>query len=1661
MGIPATLAGNNPAVGTGLWSEVVGDTFGSFGNAAVNNTTFTGTAGVTYTLRWTITNGVCPVSTDDVQITINQDATMANAGPDQSGPTAVCGTSTTLAGNVAAIGTGTWSVTAGAGGSFVDVNSPTTVFNGTAGVTYTLRWTITNGVCLPSTDDVIIELQQNPTISNAGPDQEQCNSGIFTLGANTPSVGTGLWTLISGTATITTPSSAISGVTGIPPGTSATLRWTIFNGVCPSSADEVVITNKPQPDITITNGTPLTICSNTQTDIGLTDAVPSSVITLVGVTISGSPGNINGHTLVGTTFTTGSVISDLLINTTNTDQTIQYDFQSTANGCTGVVESITLTVRPNPVFNFTNIPSTICEGASSPTNIVLSSSVVGMRVRIANVIATGGVTGFSPINTQFNLFPATIADVLDNPTNQSQTVTYTLEGSLGGLCVNPTLTNVTVTVNPKPIGGNDSKTVCSDIPVDYNLLTNIATLGNNVSSTFSWQAAPNANVTGETTSATPGSIITDVITNLTNIDQMVIYNVTPTGTNGCVGLPFVITITVEPEPVGVTTSAPDICSGTSVAYDLQNNVNTSGNMLAANFTWTATPNANVTGETTALKSGSIIDDVLTNLTTSNQVVVYTVTPTGQVAGCVGNPFTISVTVNPRAIFTAGPDLTVCVDEASVQIQGSVTFAPSTFSWSGGTFDNPNVENPNYLLSPADMAVTVPTNRVLTLTVASAGACTLETRTMTLTINPLPIVVFTGLPIGAPPQMAENNAPIILTGNQIGGLFTIVPATSNIGSTIPNPVDEAVFDPSAVDLGSNLITYTFTDGNGCTNIDTQEVIVNPVTTIDFAMQIPSTPTPINIPINPLGQFELCSDVGLVNLIGLPPATDGFPPETGFSSTPAYPGGPIAPIIASGGNFQLNTTGLASDTYRIIYTFKNVFGAITFKLRDILVFSSPAVDINVLNSCINSAIDFTDGTTLPPSPFPTTLSGWQWNFADGFFGNQQNPSHNYVTSGLFNVGLTVSTAQGCVGTNFKQIRVGDVPVVDYDWSAICNNDNTSFMDETDPGSISIITNYTWDFGDGDILTGPSGSTIPAGTHGGRTFGTYENPDHRYANFGTYDTQLTVDTNDGCNNSLLQTVFILPFSTVTPLATAAYMEEFEATNGGWVPEADFPSDTSWIWGPPNGATITTAATGQNAWWTGKIGNTYFPNEKSVVNGPCFNLTQLERPMIALDYWSDMENNVDGAVLQYSTNGGITWSIVGPPVGQVDRDEGINWFNGITIPSNPGDQPLGGFGWTNKLGEWKNGRFNLDMIPNAERGQVRLRIAFASNDLNPTGVTFDGFAFDNVFVGNKARNVLVEHFTNSTLPASVDSDEWLDDRLADQFAIRSTSDFSDVRYHISFPNPDPFNLENPADPGARASYYNVSQSPATVMDGILDGVKFKGRFTDITTVELDRRALVDPLFDLALDTLATNNSNTITARLSITATQTFTAPLIAQVVLIEKNVGGSKNVVRKQLFGADGLTISTPWTVGQTITQSRPDVSINVPIVNSSQLVLIGYIQDKNSKEIYQSIVIDSPAKRGSVIVGIEGEPFDPVVDQIVLYPNPAKNEFNFGLPSENVTGYQWKIADQRGIIMLEGNFDDQLSGVLPVDITGIANGVYHVIISGKGNKATYKKLVVMNRN
>ncbi|MBL4656642.1 MAG: hypothetical protein JKX73_01485, partial [Flavobacteriales bacterium] len=133
------------------------------------------------------------------------------------------------------------------GGVYSGATTVTLTLTGvTAGMdTYKYRC-IVSGTCTPTvTSDglatLTIDAGTAPTQANAGSDQS-VTTATTTLDGNTITVGSGLWTLVSGTATITTNTDPVSGITGLAAAPSiAVLRWTSTNGGC-STQDDMTIT---------------------------------------------------------------------------------------------------------------------------------------------------------------------------------------------------------------------------------------------------------------------------------------------------------------------------------------------------------------------------------------------------------------------------------------------------------------------------------------------------------------------------------------------------------------------------------------------------------------------------------------------------------------------------------------------------------------------------------------------------------------------------------------------------------------------------------------------------------------------------------------------------------------------------------------------------------------------------------------------------------------------------------------------------------------------------------------------------------------------------------------------------------------------------------------------------------------------------------------------------------------------------------------------------------------------------------------------------------------------------------------------------------------------------------------------------------------------------
>ena len=219
---------------------------------------------------------------------------------------------------------------------------------------YTLRATTLFGGSTSNT--INFTVNPSPTTAIGGPDQTVCANSA-TLAGNAPSVGTGSWSLISGSGTITSPSSPASGVTGLGAGAN-TFRWTTSFGIC-TSFDNVIITFASTPAVpgAINAGT-TQVCSN-QTGITYTvSAVPSA--TLYTWTVPAGWNITNGQGTNTITVTSGA-------SGQNGDVTV------TAGNACGTSTARTLAVGFVDDIGFNNNVAnnalTICAGSTS--NIII------------------------------------------------------------------------------------------------------------------------------------------------------------------------------------------------------------------------------------------------------------------------------------------------------------------------------------------------------------------------------------------------------------------------------------------------------------------------------------------------------------------------------------------------------------------------------------------------------------------------------------------------------------------------------------------------------------------------------------------------------------------------------------------------------------------------------------------------------------------------------------------------------------------------------------------------------------------------------------------------------------------------------------------------------------------------------------------------------------------------------------------------------------------------------------------------------------------------------------------------------------------------------------------------------------------------------------------
>ncbi len=237
-----TLSANAPvSPATGQWTLVSGSA--NIANPS-NPTTTVSSLGVgNNVFQWTINNGVCGApSSDTMTISVfSPNAPVANAGSDQN----LCTPNnfTDLTGNTPQIpGTGVWTLVSGSG-DILDPSSPSSAIENLGIGENIFQWTIENGPCGSTSDQVsIFVFDGGAPQANAGDDQELCTPTNSTFMNASPALdpGFGTWTLVNGSGTIADPNDPNTEITNLGVGINI-FAWTLDYSTCGVQEDFVTI----------------------------------------------------------------------------------------------------------------------------------------------------------------------------------------------------------------------------------------------------------------------------------------------------------------------------------------------------------------------------------------------------------------------------------------------------------------------------------------------------------------------------------------------------------------------------------------------------------------------------------------------------------------------------------------------------------------------------------------------------------------------------------------------------------------------------------------------------------------------------------------------------------------------------------------------------------------------------------------------------------------------------------------------------------------------------------------------------------------------------------------------------------------------------------------------------------------------------------------------------------------------------------------------------------------------------------------------------------------------------------------------------------------------------------------------------------------------------
>ena len=926
-----------------------------------NTITVSPTSNTTYIVTATATVGegdeACSkTDTKSVTITVNQPAVELS---DITGTDRICsGNSTTLT-IEAETYNGTVSYVWSAGGQTIPTNTPNSI---TVSPDETTEYTVvatatvnTNNVPCTATASESVTVTVNPsvTLSSTNLIQSVCAGNVIT------NVG-----ITNGNSTITT-SALPDGLTfdnntisGAP--TAANYYEIVItatsdqsNPQCAVKRDTLKLTVNPTVTLEATHltqrvcaGAEITDVVITNTNSEITTSTPPAGLSIEGNTISGAP-SADGY-------------YEIVITATSNQSNPQ---------CAAKKDTLKLTVDPAVVLSAEaeNLNQTVCAGEGNginPVVITYNNATLSFSYTKDDESQNGLPAGLEFSNGAIAGIPTTAGTYVITITatsNQTNPVCGPRSISFY-LTVNPTVTLSATNLTQNVCAGSN----ITDVEITYN---------NATTPTFTY------NIDDVSENGLPEGL-TFTNNKITGVpEEFGVYTITITAvsnqTPACATVSQTFNLTINPTVVlDAEALTQTVCAGSAItAVELEiENANT------PTFTYTKDGGNSTEGLPAGLNYDQE-DEAITGTPTTAGVYVITITATSdQTPACDPEEITFNLTVNPTVTLSADNlTQTVCAgsDIADVTITSANANTPTfTYTKDGG---NSNTGLPTGLtFNNNKITGTAPTAAgvyVITITAASnqTPACTAETETFTLTVEPLPEPTITSADV-----LCSNNSLDMRTEANMTNYDWAVDGADVIVNN-----DYSIKVKWTTD-GEKNVSVTYTGANGCTGTATKTVTVYAAPEFTLTSSVANNSICANegadvITVSPAGYQYIWAYPGTLNST----PTDGGDEGYTFSST-------------TPGSYTVNVTGKESHSGLTCQTSQNV---------TITVNAQPTVTLTPTDPTCH---DGNNGkiTTSVNGGTPTYTFEWD---------DQSHSTSNIltgVTAGTYSV--TVTDANNCHAT-----------------------------------------------------------------------------------------------------------------------------------------------------------------------------------------------------------------------------------------------------------------------------------------------------------------------------------------------------------------------------------------------------------------------------------------------------------------------------------------------------------------------------------------------------------------------------------------------------------------------------------------------------------------------